>query len=58
MISPYLDRPLVPLVLALRRMLAQIETELAGEKPEAAEQKHLRRRAALIRSLLAPRLVT
>ena len=32
MISPYLDQPLIPLAAALRRMLEEIETELADEK--------------------------
>ena len=29
MISPYLNRPVLPLVVALPRMLAQVEAELA-----------------------------
>jgi hypothetical protein len=58
MTSPYLDRPLVPLAVALPRMLEQIEAELTGRKLEAADEGCLRRRAELIRGLLAPRQVT
>ena len=56
--SPYLDRPLLPLAVALPRLLNQIQAELTGEKLEAAEEERLRQRAELIRGLLAPRLVT
>jgi hypothetical protein len=58
MTSPYLDGPLLPLAVALPRMLEQIETDLANEKVEAAEKWCLRRRAGLIRWLLAPQLIT
>jgi hypothetical protein len=51
--SRYLDRPLLPLAVALPRMLAQIEAELAGAGP--AETRRLRQRADLIRGLLTPR---
>jgi hypothetical protein len=54
MTSPYLDRPLVALTIALPRLLAKIEAELADEKLAAAEEDRLRRRAELIRGLLAP----
>jgi hypothetical protein len=54
MTSPYLDRPLVPLAVALPRMLEKIETELANEKIKAAEKWRLRQRAGLIRALLTP----
>jgi hypothetical protein len=54
MISPYLDRPIVPLAVALPQMLAQIEAELATEAGPA-EERWLRQRAELIRGLLAPR---
>jgi len=37
MTSPYLDRPLVPLAVALPRMLENIETELTGRELEATE---------------------
>ena len=53
MASRYLDRPLVPLAVALPRMLEQIETELASAGP--TERAALRLRAELIRGLLAPR---
>ena len=55
MTSPYLDRPAVPLAVALPRMLNEIEAELAGKKLETAERRRLRQRAELIRGLLAPR---
>jgi hypothetical protein len=48
--SPYLDRPLLPLAVALPRMLAQIEADLTTAGP--AEARHLRHRADLIRELL------
>jgi hypothetical protein len=54
MISPYLNRPVLPLVVALPRMLAQVEAELATAAGPAEEQ-WLRQRAELIRRLLAPR---
>jgi hypothetical protein len=54
MTSPYLNRPLVPLAVALPRMLAKIETELSTAA-EPAEEQWLRQRAELIRGLLAPR---
>ncbi len=52
--SPYLDRPLRPLTVALPQMLAKIETELATAAGPA-EKQWLRQRAELIRGLLAPR---
>ena len=55
MTSPYLNRPLLPLAVVLPRMLDQIEAQLADEKMVAAEEERLRRRAELIRGLLAPR---
>jgi hypothetical protein len=51
--SPCLDRPLLPLAVALPRMLAEIEADLATAGP--AETRRLRQRAVLIRDLLAPR---
>jgi hypothetical protein len=50
--SPYLNRPLRPLTVALPQMLAQIQAELAGKNPEPAEQERLHQRAELIRGLL------
>ena len=52
--SPYLDRPLIPLAVALPQMLAKIETELSTAT-EPAEEQRLSQRAELIRRLLAPR---
>jgi hypothetical protein len=52
MTSPYLDRPLVPLAVALPRMLEEIEAELADKKLKLAEERCLRKRARLIRWLL------
>ena len=53
MISPYLDRrSLLPLAVALLRMLAQIEADLATAGPAATGR--LRQRVELIRELLAP----
>ena len=54
MTSPYLDRPLVPLAVALPRMLEKIEAELPTATGPAEEQ-WLRQRAELIRGLLALR---
>jgi hypothetical protein len=54
MTSPYLDRPVHPLAVALPRMLAKIEAELSTTA-EPAEERWLRQRADLIRWLLAPR---
>jgi hypothetical protein len=53
MTSPYLDRPLLPLAVALPRMLTEIETALATAGP--VETRRLRQRADLIRELLTPR---
>jgi hypothetical protein len=52
MTSPYLDRPLIPLAVALPRMLEKIEAELVTA--EAAKKGRLRQRAKLVRGLLAP----
>lgn len=45
--SPCLDRPLLPLAVALPRLLEKIEIELAAAAPPPA--------ADLIRELLTPR---
>jgi hypothetical protein len=50
--SPYLDRPLLPLAVALPWMLERIEAELTAAGPERT--RHLHRRAELIRELLTP----
>jgi hypothetical protein len=54
MTSPYLHRPLIPLAVALPRMLEEIEVELATAQP--AETGRLRQRADLVRRLLNPNL--
>jgi hypothetical protein len=50
----YLDKPLIPLAVALPRMLEKIETELADGTAGEAEKWRLRRRAELMRELLTP----
>jgi hypothetical protein len=50
--SPYLDRPLLRLAVALPRMLEKIEADLAIAGP--AEIRRLHQRAELIRELLTP----
>jgi len=51
LISPYLDRPLLPLAVALPRMLAAIEAELSKAHPD--ERSRLQKRGELIRGLLS-----
>jgi hypothetical protein len=58
MTSPYLEQPLLPLAIALPRMLDRIEAELADENLEAAEERRLRKRAELIRGLLPPQSIS
>ena len=53
MTSPYLDRPLLPLSVALPQMLQEIEAALATAGP--AKARRLRQRAQLILDLLTPR---
>jgi hypothetical protein len=53
MTSPYLDRPLLPLAVALPQMLQEIEAALATAGPAKAQR--LRQRAQLILDLLTPR---
>jgi hypothetical protein len=50
--SPYLDRPLLPLAVALPGLLEKIGTELTTAAPD--EARRLRQRAQLILDLLAP----
>ena len=52
MTSPYLEQPLRPLAAVLPPLLTQIEAELSTATGPAEEQ-WLRRRAELIRELLA-----
>jgi hypothetical protein len=58
MTSPYLNRPRIPLAVALPRMLAEIETQLADETAAASDNWRLRQRAELIRSLFTPNPIT
>ena len=51
--SPYLDRPLFPLAVALPRLLEKVGVELTAAGP--AEAQRLRQRAQLILDLLTPR---
>ena len=53
MTSPYLDRPLLPLAVALQRMLPEIEAALSTAG--LAETRSLRQRAELLRGLLTAR---
>jgi Mut7-C RNAse domain len=52
--KPLPARPLLPLAVVLPRVLENIEAELAKERLNLAKEVPLRRRAELIRSLLAP----
>jgi hypothetical protein len=51
--SPYLNRPLIPLAVALWRMPGQVEADLATAGP--TETGRLRQRAELLRELLTRR---
>jgi hypothetical protein len=53
MTSPYLDRPLVPLAVALRSMLAETEANIATAAP--AERSRLQQRAEVLRDWLTPK---
>jgi hypothetical protein len=48
--SPYLDRPSIPLAVALPQILQEVETKLAVAGP--AEKTRLWKRAEMIRGLL------
>jgi hypothetical protein len=50
MTSPYLNLPLLPLAVAVPRVLQDIEAKLATADP--AETPRLRRRAEMVRGLL------
>ena len=54
--SPYLDRPFVPLAVALRSMLADTEAKIVTAVP--GEQSRLRERAEVLREWLQPKLKT
>ena len=51
--SPYLDRPLLPLTVALPRMLEKVGVELTTAGP--SEALRLCQRAQLILDLLTPK---
>jgi hypothetical protein len=51
--SPYLDRPLVPLAVALRSMLAETEAKIGTAPP--AEKSRLQQRADVLREWLMPK---
>jgi hypothetical protein len=55
--SPYLEQPLIPLTVLAPLLLAKIEAALANGKLDPGEVSRLRRRAEMIRGLLAPRPV-
>jgi hypothetical protein len=42
MTSPYLDRPLFPLTIALPRLLERVVAELIAAEPAKAERLHQR----------------
>jgi len=48
--SPYLDKPFVPLAVALRSMLAETEARIAAAAP--AEKPRLQERAEVLRDWL------
>jgi hypothetical protein len=51
--SPYLDKPFVPLAVALRSMLAETEAKIAAAEP--AEKARLQWRAEVLREWITPR---
>ena len=51
--SPYLDRPVLPLAVALRSMLAETETKIATAAP--AEKAWLQKRADVLREWITPK---
>jgi hypothetical protein len=51
--SPYLDKPLVPLAVALRSMLAETEAKIVTAEPP--EKEGLHQRAQVLREWLTPR---
>ncbi|MGC2200252.1 MAG: hypothetical protein WA633_08935 [Stellaceae bacterium] len=52
--SPYLNRPLLPLAVALRNMLADTEAKIATAAP--AEKAWLQQRAEVLREWTTPKL--
>ena len=51
--SPYLDRPFIPLAVALRSMLAETEAKIATAAP--AEKARLQERATVLREWVTPK---
>ena len=51
--SPYLDKPFVPLAVALRSMLAETEARIATAP--LAEKSRLQERADVLREWLTPK---
>jgi hypothetical protein len=51
--SPYLDKPFIPLAVALRSMLAETEAKLATAAP--AEKAELQQRAEVLREWIKPK---
>jgi hypothetical protein len=51
--SPYLDKPLVPLAVALRSMLAETEAKITTAAP--AEKARLQERAEVLREWITPK---
>ena len=54
--SPYLGKPLLPLAVTLRSMLAETEAKVAAAAP--AEKARLQVRAEVLREWLTPKLKT
>jgi hypothetical protein len=54
--SPYLDKPLIPLAVVLRSMLAETEAKIAAAPP--AEQLRLQQRAEVLREWLVLKSTT
>ena len=51
--SPYLEKPFVPLAVALRSMLAETEARIATAAP--AEKSRLQQRAEVLREWVTPK---
>ena len=51
--SPYLDKPFVPLAVALRCMLVETEAKIAAAAP--VEKARLQHRAEVLREWLTPK---
>jgi uncharacterized protein YgfB (UPF0149 family) len=53
--SPYLDKPFVPLAVALRNMLADTEAKIGMAAP--TERAQLQQRAEVLREWITPRSI-